>query len=96
MKTYKFTNGDIITSNLDSKELMKRMRRLDVLRVLTESYESGTGVNICKKALTAYNKMENFTGIIRLTKEEKDFIGYMLENEFNNEEDIEVLNFYLR
>lgn len=96
MKTYKFTNGDIITSNLNSKELMKRMRRLDVLRVLTENYETGVGTNICKKALAAYNKMDNFTGIIRLTKTEKEFIGYMLENEFNNEEDIEVLKFYLR
>ena len=96
MKTYRFTNGDVVKSNLDSKELMKRIRRLDVLRVLTEGYEEGEGESICKKAWKAYNKVDNFTGIIRLNDLEKDFIGYMLENEFNTEEDIEVLKFYLR
>lgn len=96
MKTYRFTNGDVVKSNLDSKELMKRMRRLDVLRVLTEGYEEGEGESICKKAWKAYNKVDNFTGIIRLNILEKDFIGYLLENEFNTEEDIEVLKFYLR
>ena len=96
MKTYRFTNGDVVKSNLDSNELMKRMRRLDVLRVLTEGYEEGEGESICKKAWKAYNKVDNFTGIIRLNDLEKDFIGYMLENEFNTEEDIEVLKFYLR
>ena len=93
MKTYRFTNGDVVKSNLDSKELMKR---LDVLRVLKEGYEEGEGESICKKAWKAYNKVDNFTGIIRLNDLEKDFIGYMLENEFNTEEDIEVLKFYLR
>lgn len=95
MKTYKFTNGDIIISKLEAEELMNRMRRLDTLRVLTEGYESGEGLNICKKALKAYNNSNNFTGIIHLTSSEKDFLGYLFEG-MMTEEEKEVVTFYLR
>lgn len=94
--TYKFTNGEVITSRLEKDELMERMNRLDTLRVLTEGYTEGHGKSICKKAVRAYNKVNDFTGIIRLSIHEKDFIGYLLESEFNDEEDKEVLNFYLK
>lgn len=95
MKTYKFTNGDIITSKLEPEELINRMRRLDTLRVLTEGYESGEGSNICRKALKAYNNSNNFTGIIHLTSSEKDFLGYLFEG-MMTEEEKEVVTFYLR
>ena len=76
--------------------MLKRMRRLDILRVLTEGYEEGTGRGICDKALRAYNKTDSFTGIIRLTAGEKDFIGYMLESDMLNSKDRETLEYYLR
>lgn len=96
MKRYTFTNGYQITSNLTANEVLERMNRLDWLRVLTEGYEEGEGRSICEKAVKAYNKKDNFTGIIRLTVLEKDFLGYMLENEFNTDKDIEVIRFYIR
>lgn len=93
---YTFKNGDVVISDLKQAEMLKRMRRLDILRVLTEGYEEGTGRCICDKALRAYNKVDGFTGIIRLTAGEKDFIGYMLENDMLNDEDRETLGYYLR
>lgn len=96
MKRFRFVDGHEVTTNLDMDEMLKRMNRLDWLRVLTEGYDDDEGKSICKKALKAYDKTENFTGIIRLTPLEKDFLGYMLESEFNTEKDIEVIKFYLR
>lgn len=95
MKRYTFKDGTKVTSKLDSKELLKRMNRLDTLRVLTEGYEDGEGANICKKAWRAYNQLNGFTGIIRLTILEKDFLGYMLESDMLDDEDREVINYYL-
>lgn len=95
MKRYTFKDGHQVTSKLEAKELVKRMNRLDWLRVITEGYTEGEGRSICEKALKAYNKTENFTGIIRLTTLEKDFLGYMLEDN-DDEKDIEVINFYLK
>ena len=96
MKKYTFKNGDVVTSELDSKELCIRMRRLDILRVMTEGYESGEGFTICQKALRAYNKVKGFTGIIRLSSTEKDFLSYLYENSYNDNEEIEVLNYYVK
>lgn len=96
MKRYTFTNGDIVTSELSADELMIRMRRLDLLRVMTECYEAGEGLSIHNKALRAYNKVDNFTGIIRLTALEKDFMCYMRERSFLTDEDMEIINFYTR
>nr|DAD73659.1 MAG TPA: hypothetical protein [Tectiviridae sp. cthzn51] len=48
---YKYiSNGEIITSQLEKEEMLKRMRRLDMLRVLTEQYDCEEMKNICKKA----------------------------------------------
>ena len=93
--TYIFADGHKITSKLNAQEVIKRMRRLDVLRVLTEQHECKEGQNICAKALNAYNKQDNFTGIIRLTTTEKDWLAYMLECGFLNTEDIECIRFYI-
>ena len=95
MKRYRFNDGHEITSKLEPNEILNRMNRLDWLRVITEEYEEGTGYEICKKALKAYDKVDNFTGIIRLTITEKDFLGYMLE-ENNDKRTIEVINYYIR
>lgn len=95
MYTYTFKDGHKCTSKLNQSELLKRMNRLDNLRVLTEGYEEGEGRSICDKALKAYNKTDNFTGIIHLNRLEKDFLGYMLESDMNDEEDKEVIEFYL-
>lgn len=96
LKTYRFNDGHTITSKLSPEEVMKRMQRLDWLRVLTEGYEEGEGLSICKKALNAYNKTDNFTGIIKLNFSEKDFLGYMLDSEFINDKDREVLQYYIQ
>lgn len=97
MKTtkYEFKDGHVCTSKLGKDELLKRMNRLDVLRILTEGYEYGTGKEICKKVIRAYNKEENFTGIIRLNLTEKNFLGYCLEND-RTEKEIETIKFYLK
>lgn len=96
MKKYTFANGDIMTSELSADELMKRLRRLDILRVMTEQHECKEGRNICKKALNAYNKMNGFTGIIRLTFFEKDWLSYMLESDMLSNEDRKVIEFYTK
>ena len=97
MRRLTFSDGHQITTMLSTDEVLKRMSRLDWLRVLTEGYDEGVGLGICRKAIRAYNKTDNFTGVIRLTPIEKDFIGYMLEDEFNSDErDVEVLTYYLR
>ena len=96
MRKYRFVDGHEVTTKLSLDEMLKRMNRLDWLRVLTEGYESGEGKSICDKALRAYDKTENFTGIIRLTAIEKDFLGYMLEDSMNTEKDIETIQYYLR
>ena len=96
MKRYTWEDGYSITSKLSIKEVVKRMNRLDTLRVLTEQSECEIGKSICKKALNAYNKKDNFTGVIRLTNLEKDWLSYMLESDFNTEEDIKTIKFYCR
>lgn len=96
MYEYIFLNGEIITSRLKKEEMLKRMRRLDVLRVLTEQYECEEMENICKKVSKAYDKADDFTGIIRLTNVEKDCLAYRLEDEFLNEEEIETIEFYCK
>lgn len=96
MHTYRFTDGHIITSKLGIDEVLKRMNRLDWLRVLTEGYEDGEGKSICDKALKAYDKTDNFTGIIRLTFLEKEFLSYRLEDNMNTQKDIETIMYYMR
>ena len=95
MCTYTFTDGFKCTSKLDKPELIKRMKRLDNLRVLTEGFAEGAGRSICDKALKAYHKADNFTGIIRLSVYEKDFLGYLLEGTVT-EDDVETIQFYLK
>lgn len=93
---YTFKNGDVVLSDLKQAELLKRLRQLDILRVLTEGYTDGTGRDICNKALRAYNKTNSFTGIIRLTTLEKDFLSYLLESDMLSPEDREVINHYTK
>jgi len=96
LHTYRFSNGEVVTSYLSKDELMKRMNRLDTLRVMTEQHDEGEGRSICRKARAAYNKLDNFTGIIRLTPLEKDWLSYKLEDEFLDDEDIECINWYIK
>ena len=77
------------------RRFIKRYNRLDYLRVLTEGYIEGEGCSIFKKALRAGNKNENFTGIIRLSHIEKEFLSYMLDGA-DDPKDIETLNYYIR
>lgn len=75
-------DGYSITTNLSHEEALKRMDRLDDLRVLMEGYTAGEGLSMYKKALQAYNKQDNFTGIIRLTRLEKEFLSYRYDAEY--------------
>lgn len=96
MHTYRLNNGTVVTTNLTAQEMCKRATRLDSLRVITEGYEEGVGRGICEKALRAYDKNEGFTGIIRLTAIEKDFLDYIYnENPFLTDWEIEALEYYL-
>ena len=94
MTTYRFSNGDIVSTKLSKEEMMKRMDRLDILRVMMEGYDEGEGLSIFKKAWKAYNKNSNFTGIIRLNPLEKDFLSYKLEDKSISDSEIEVVRFY--
>lgn len=96
MNEYTFSDGTIMTSKLPADEFIKRLRRLDTLRVLTEDCECPEGRSICEKARRAYNKMTDFTGIIRLTFSEKEWLGYMLESNNRTSEDIQVIKFYCK
>lgn len=51
MKMYKYTfdNGDVISSRLEKEEMLKRMNRLDTLRVLVEQCDCEEGISITKK-----------------------------------------------
>lgn len=86
----------IMTSKLPWTEVFKRSRRLDLLRVMVEEHACEEGRSICKKALRAYDKLNNFTGVIKLTSCEKEWLSYMLENEFLSDEDREVIKFYIK
>jgi len=96
MNTYYFQYGRVMTTKLKVSEMQKRLARLDTLRVLTEGFAEGVGRGICEKALRAYNKLNGFTGIIRLTYTEKEFLDYMLEDKFLDNEDREVIKFYTK
>lgn len=96
MRKYTFRDGTVVTSKLSANEMIKRMNRLDTLRVLTEGFTEDVGVGICKKALRAYNKLSGFTGIIRLTQIEKEFLDYMLDSKFLDDEDRETIKFYTK
>lgn len=90
-------NGDVYTTKLSEKTFLERFIRLDTLRVLTEDYDEGEGNDIFKKTARALNKHKDFTGIIRLNIIEKDFLSYIYyENEWLDDEEKEVLEFYLR
>lgn len=94
LKEMVFTDGYKITTRLNAEEVVKRMKRLDTLRVRVEECDCEEGISITKKALRAYDKQENFTGIIHLTDLEKDWLSYCLEDEFNTEKEIEAIRFY--
>ena len=96
MKKYTFKNGYVLTSNLEAKELVNRMNRLDTLRVMVEENDCDEAKSICRKAMNAYNKTNGFTGIIRLTAFEKDWLSYMLEDELLSEKEKEIVRFYCK
>lgn len=94
MTTYNFLDGTSISTKLSKKEMLKRMNRLSTLIAILEGYEEGVGVSIYNKILNAFNKTINFTGIIRLSNVEKDFLSYQFENDMLTDKDIEVITFY--
>ena len=95
MRKITFSDGFAVVTNLTTDEAVKRLNKLDTLRVLTEGYEEGDGFAICKKAVRAYRK-NPFTGIIRLSVTEKDFLCYILEeNPYLDEDEKSVLRFYI-
>ncbi len=96
MRRITFNDGHQITTNLSNEEVIKRMNRLDWLRVATEGFEYGVGKNIYRKALRAYNKTDNFTGVIRLNTVEQDFLYYIYqENTMLHPDEREAIGYYL-
>lgn len=97
MYRYTFDDGHQITSMLPANEVNKRMKRLAHFIMLLEGFDEGSVFNnIYKKALRAYNKTDNFTGMIHLTFNEKDNLGYLLDRQMNTPEDEAILKYYLR
>ena len=67
---------------MEFKKLQKRIELLSHLIDVVEENESDIAKSILKKAVRAYNKpVKEFTGIIRLTSAEKDFLSYYMECE---------------
>lgn len=103
MHTYTFPNtgfgalnGKVYHSYIQTTDAFwKRLKRLDLLRVLVEQHDCEESNSICRKAIRAYNNRDNFTGIIRLSPLEKDWLSYFLESDMYDKEDIECINFYL-
>ena len=92
-----FKDGFTCTTYLDTDICVDRMKNLDNLRVLVEGYDAGEGKRIYEKAVAAYNKRDHFTGIIRLSTTEKDFLGYILaENDCITDQDRDTLKRYIR
>ena len=60
LRKIRFTDGYEITTKLSVNEVVKRMNRLDTLRVRIEECECEEGISITKKALRAYNKQDDF------------------------------------
>lgn len=81
-------------TKLTKEEAEDRLDKLSWLIYWFEGHESGTGHNIWQKAYKAYNKVNDFTGIIRLTKYEKEFISYMLDSKPISKKEIEIIRFY--
>ena len=96
MYKYTFSNGDVMTSYLPKDEVLKRLRRLDILISMTEGHYAGRGLAIYKKAVAASNKLDNFTGIIRLNFSEKDWLGYKLEDESLSDERRKCIEWYIK
>lgn len=93
---YTFNNGDVVYSDLSKEELMKRMNRLDTLRILVEGHEEGPYLNIYNKINKAL-KANPFTGILHLTFDEKDALSYkmeMLDSKSLSDEEIATICFY--
>lgn len=93
---YTFNDGTVYTSVLPKDIFIDRLARLDTLRVLTECYlgEASYGDSICRKAINAYNKYDNFTGIIRLSFGEKDWLAYLLESDMLDDNERDIIEFY--
>lgn len=83
-------------TKLSNEEFKTRFNRLAQLICMFEDYPEGPGHTIHQKALKAYNKTNGFTGIIRLTFTEKDFLSYKLEDQFIDKEEIELIRFYCK
>ena len=95
--TYVFSNGYRMTSKLSIPQIKERLSRLKHLIVLTENFENEDGESIYKKAYKAYHKKDNFTGVIRLNEQEKDFISYLIDEcDMLSEKDIETYKYYLK
>ena len=94
MKTVTFKSGEIFTTNLEPAEMMRRMNRLSLLIAAMEGRsENEDYYRIYKKAVKAYNKKDNFTGIIRLTSYEKEMLDY-LDEDMMPEKELEAIRFY--
>lgn len=83
-------------TKLSNEELKNRLSRLAKLICIFEEHTDEKGSSICQKAVRAYNKTDNFTGIIKLTSLEKEFISYKLEEQFIDKEKIELIRFYCK
>lgn len=89
-----FKSGRVMETKLEVKEVIARLDRLYALVSICEAYE-GCGASICAKALKAAEKNNNFTGIIRLTSTEKEFLSYLLEGSMGDE-NRKVVDFYTK
>ena len=94
--TYILLSGEKYKSNLPMDKFCEVFYRLCYLMVLTEEYDDEVYKNIHRKAKRAFDKMDGFTGIIRLTTLEKDFLGALLEDELLDDEYKKVIKHYIK
>lgn len=94
MNKYTLINGEVHKSKLSPASFTAKYRRLDTLRVIIEGNESKVGLAIYNKVINALNK-DVFTGIIRLTFTEKDFLSYYLESDMLSVKDKYVIESFI-
>lgn len=96
--TYKMSTGRSITTDLTVPETNARIRRLRAMVHLLEGYTEGEGQEIFRKAVKALSKSEGFTGIIRLNRNQKDFLSYIMHDqlEYLIQSEIDALCFYTK
>lgn len=88
-----FTDGTYLITSISSDQVLQRLDRLSTLMDITKDAQDDVSKSIFDKAKVAYDKVEDFTGVIRLTAAEKKHLKSIDESKLT-EEQSDVIHFY--